>query len=459
MIEWRNLKKLHQGARTTIENQQDTIRTLKEENERLAKRTEDAEAALKDKDETIQQLEKLLFERKQDRSRMVRPHPVKERAPESYRRPVPARIDERKAATLTTCPDCHTPVSAAQGSRTRRIEDIVLNPKTVITEWTVTRHWCTSCKRQVEASIPGIAPHASLGPNVLTILTFAKYRLNLPYNKIRDLFGIGFGLSISDGEIAHLLARARDYAIAKHDLIAEAVKHAPCVHCDETGWPVSGERAWAHVFSMPDEVLYVIHETRGKGVAERALGPGFLGSRISDCLANYLNLLGWHQICWAHFTREAFDNYARDGTRERGRLYKILEAIYARLRKETADWDIDRAMRVLAWCETQVSTLFAQTWRDARSRRIVERLRTFRDALFTCLLFPGIAPDNNEAERALRAFATQRKISGGNRSWAHALIHAQLMSVIETLRKEGGDLLANLQRLFNAGLQEQLARQ
>jgi hypothetical protein len=33
-----------------------------------------------------------------------------------------------------------------------------------------------------------------------------------------------------------------------------------------------------------------------------------------------------------------------------------------------------------------------------------------------------------------------------------------MMSIVETLRKEGGDLLAKLQILFAAGLREQLAR-
>ena len=42
---------------------------------------------------------------------------------------------------------------------------------------------------------------------------------------------------------------------------------------------------------------------------------------------------------------------------------------YARLRRETHDWDSGRAMRALAWCERQVARLFAQVWRDERSRR------------------------------------------------------------------------------------------
>jgi len=82
----------------------------------------------------------------------------------------------------------------------------------------------------------------------------------------------------------------------------------------------------------------------------------------------------------------------------------------------------------------------------------------FRSALFTCLTEEGIPPDNNHAERVLRKLVVQRKISGGNRSPTHAAIHARMMSVLETMRLDGGDLVATLQTLFTSRIAE-LSRQ
>ncbi len=53
----------------------------------------------------------------------------------------------------------------------------------------------------------------------------------------------------------------------------------------------------------------------------------------------------------------------------------------------------------------------------------------------------------------------QRKISGGSRSGAHAVIHAKLMSVMETLRLEEGNLVTNLQQLLQAGIAAELSAQ
>ena len=103
-------------------------------------------------------------------------------------------------------------------------------------------------------------------------------------------------------------------------------------------------------------------------------------------------------------------------------------------------------------------TLTPLHWHDPPSRRLVERLVAFRHALFTCLTEEGIPPDNNHAERVLRKLVVQRKISGGNRSPTHAIIHGKMMSVLETFRLEGGDLVGKLQTLFTSRIGE-LSRQ
>lgn len=151
-VEWRNMKKLHTGARRTIEEQKETIRELESTIDDLTARAQDAETTLKDKEETIQQLQKLLFER---------------------------------------------PPNAA-------------------------------------------APHT------------------------RD--------------------HTTDRTNTAYDAIVQAIRDASRVHCDETGWPIDGA-GWAHVFTTPNEALYLCHDTRGKGVAERALGPDLGGGvRNSDCV-------------------------------------------------------------------------------------------------------------------------------------------------------------------------------
>jgi transposase len=459
LVEWSNLKKLHRAARERIEKLLGENKTLEEKLAASEAKKSALEEELRRKNETVEKLQKLLFERKQPRVRMVRTRERVVRDAESYRRPVPARVDLRKEISLKRCPDCGGSVSKAQSSRARLVEDIVINPRTIVTEWTISRHYCANCEKLVEADVPGVLPRAMLGPNVLTLIVIGKYRWNLPYQKIRDVLSLSYGLTISEGEIAHFLSAAQELVGSKWDEITEAVRVGKKVHCDETGWYVDGAKAWVHVFSTPEATLYVIQETRGKGIAEKALGDAFSGVRVTDCLPNYKNLPGEHQICWAHLTREAYENREREENEENVLMCRELDALYARLREETDAWNIQNAANAKRWCEQTIDGLLARSWHDPPSRRLIERLQNFRNALFTCLDHPDIPPDNNEAERSLRKLAVQRKISGGNRSWKHALIHGTLMSVIETLRKESDDLLGGLQALINAGIEKKLSVQ
>lgn len=466
LIEWRNLKQMYRNAKNRVEQLLEENKRLKKkaaeaeiEQERLEQQARELEEKLKQQEDANKKLRAMLFEKQHGMPRTKRPHEPKPRSAASYARPQPEHVTDHKELTLRQCPDCDSPVSDPVSSRTRLIEDIVFNPQQLVTAWTIHRHWCKTCGKQVEGIIPGILPKTRIGPNTLTFVVIAKYRWNQPYEKIQDQLRTCFGLHISQGEIANLITRAATLVGAKWDEIVQAVKSGHKVHCDETGWHINGKKVWAHTFANDYAVLYEISPSRGKQIAENQL-QGFEGTRITDCLANYKNLSGSHQICWAHITREAQENYQREtDSEERGKLSKALDGIYAAIRDGTSqtDWDQPYADRIRRRCVRQVRRLTRKTWHDPACRKLVNRLLDFDQALFTCLAAPGIPPDNNHAERVLRKIVVQRKISGGNRSPTHAEHHAKLMSVMETLRLEDGKLLANLQAVLQRGVAVQLS--
>jgi len=448
---------LHAAARERVlileqKNQEfeKQLRARDAEIERLRAEKETLEERLAQKEDALQKLRELLFTRERPH-RTHRTREPKTRTTESYRRPVPAAVTEERLVTLTDCPECGSPVSAPQSSRTRITEDITLHPGPVVTQWTIARHWCSSCGTQVAGTVPGFLPQSRLGPNTLTVVVLAKYRLNLPYAKIVDSLHLSFGLTISEGAVAHLLKTAAGLVGEKWDEIVAAVKAGRTVHCDETGWFINGTKVWAHTAATESTVLYELVPTRGKGVSEKLLGPDFVGTKVTDALPNYRNLPGKHQLCWAHLTREAQENAAwQPENAERQTLTQTLNGIYADLRVVTGaeEWNEADARQARRRCERRVRRLTTKSWQDASSRRLVQRLTSFRHALFTCLTEEGIPPDNNHAERVLRKLVVQRKISGGNRSPTHAVIHARMMSVLETMRLEGGELLPKLHGLF-----------
>jgi transposase len=59
------------------------------------------------------------------------------------------------------------------------------------------------------------------------------------------------------------------------------------------------------------------------------------------------------------------------------------------------------------------------------------------DEWFTFLSHSEVEPTNWEVERAIRPAVVNRKVRGGNRTWAGACAQEVLMSVLETCRRAG----------------------
>jgi transposase len=66
------------------------------------------------------------------------------------------------------------------------------------------------------------------------------------------------------------------------------------------------------------------------------------------------------------------------------------------------------------------------------------------------LSYPGVKPDNNDAERALRPVVIHRQVSGGARSdWGGQLV-AMMFSFLETMRLQGKNALTELLALLTS---------
>ncbi|MFH1439090.1 MAG: transposase, partial [Candidatus Woesearchaeota archaeon] len=68
-----------------------------------------------------------------------------------------------------------------------------------------------------------------------------------------------------------------------------------------------------------------------------------------------------------------------------------------------------------------------------------------RDKWFTCVLYPELPMDNNEAERSLRSFVLIRKIIGCLRSQLGMRNYEIMMSLISTWQKQGKNTFYSLQ--------------
>jgi len=85
------------------------------------------------------------------------------------RRPPPPQIDHHEQHRFDVCPDCGGPLQRCTRTRTRTIEDVLEDIRTIVTEHTVHRDYCPACKKHVEPVVPDALPKAALGHRVVTL--------------------------------------------------------------------------------------------------------------------------------------------------------------------------------------------------------------------------------------------------------------------------------------------------
>lgn len=424
------------------------------ENAELKARLTALEAAVRKLTDTKARFRFFLFgEKKNSSSAKQNRSSAPPRPPESYQRPKPpdTAVTNRQELVLEACPGCRGPVSVSQDVYTAWVEDIVLAPKAV-TEYTVHRHWCRTCRRLVRAPLPNALPGMRVGLNTIIFVLLEHYCAKKTDDEIIKSLHRYHHLNISSGEISAIRHKAAELFGDKHDEIIEALREAAVVYGDETGWKILGKNSQCWILTAPETpaTRYLIADTRGAGVLHEALGPLFHGTMVSDFYGAYNGVGADQQKCWVHLLRETHLLARADpDNAERLRLHQGLTMNYSAIQRfKQKKWQPRSARYTETMIDTQIQKMARTAWHDRECARIAARLMKYHHQLLACIRHAAVLPENNTAERGLRPVVVHRKITNGNRSDKGAQTYQVNKSVIETLRLEGGDLVTKLQELL-----------
>ncbi len=284
-----------------------------------------------------------------------------------------------------------------------------------------------------------------------------------------------------------------------YDAFLDAIGQSSFAHVDETGIPMDGKNWWLWVIVATEVVLYLPSESRGSDTIKDIFHE-YKGILLSDFWSAYNKLNVVQQKCLEHLVRElrkinlkALDkrdkaikklkiddtlraqenNEVETKLKKRGRPAKQPEPLTDEKREKLKDLIVQSnkiSHQLLIFQE-----FFRQAWKkdgndmsvytaiekrinisEAESRlkmliqeirkegaasadieRMIKRFEKFGPCLFTYLENPGIMPDNNEAERAIRPFVVQRKVSGNFISPEVMKIYAIHMSLYRTCKRNG----------------------
>ena len=463
MQEWRNLKALHKEAVRQNLKLKTAIKILREENRQL--RAENAE--LKKMVEClllrVEELEQIIFGKsnKKDNGGSNLPpdqsngrKPPKQRDLNSYQRkkPDPDEVTETRRHPIDYCPDCKTKLS-----RKRMVvfydEDIPLPDGNTQLKEVIKHHvekgWCPKCSKW-HTAIPLPFKKVVIGNKAKFYICYLSILIRLSNPQIINLLRDAYGFSISNGEIAKILAEMSVRFRPEFERIKQSLQSGKGVHLDETGWRKL--YLWVMASIETEEVLYLAGRNRGNGHIDELLGENFQGVRINDAYAAYKNKQGNCQQCLAHPHRKLRDlansKALSDSSKRHCRTaYEGFSEIYKKLRDYIAE-PFDQARRKRQKAELLEDFKIWRTFHKKDPKKLHNIRQQFYDyesEWLTCLDYEGVPCDNNKAERMLRHFVIKRKISFGTKTEKTSENFSILASVLMTYWKRlEGNFFQNL---------------
>ena len=341
----------------------------------------------------------------------------------------------------------HCPCGAALGQAgqnlAREYDHIDIPPiKPVTTRVELFRATCPCCKARVTANAPADMPEGTpFGPGITATIAYLHGCQLVSFKRLTDVCQGLFGLTISQGAIASMLARVGGKIAAPAATIAAHVRASAVIASDETSARVKGKTWWQWTFGCSTAAYFVIAETRGKCVPTAFLDGVRPKMWLSDRYAAQCRHADAHQFCLAHLLREA--QYAIEhGDAIFAPDFKALlkdACAVGRRRADLADATLNGHRRRL---ERTLDRLLAREPADLQGRRLRDAIdQDCRDKLFVFLTRRDCEPTNNESERALRPSVIFRKVTNGFRSEWGAKTYADLCSIVETGRRNGRSAL------------------
>ena len=364
--------------------------------------------------------------------------------------PNPDRVVE---ARLAACPNCAAAFPDALQTAQQVYERIELPPiKPDVTQIRLYGGRCSCCSVRVTADAPtGLERGSPFGPSIAALVVYLHYAHAIGMERLAMLMDELFSLSISEGAISNILARAREPLLAATAAIEQAVLASPVVCSDETSVRVCGKNWWEWVFIGTLAVLHVIKPSRGKAVVTTLFGAIRPEVWVSDMLGSQRGHGVLWQVCLAHLLRDAKYAVECGDTAFSTPFRRLLLRAMAIGRRREALKDTTLS-QYLADLDRRLDRIIAAIPVGEPGRRLHKRMLTNRAHLFVFVTKRAVPYTNNISERHLRPSVIFRKVTNGFRCEWGAETYAAFRSVVSTAKANGASVLDTVRLVLAAKL-------
>ena len=387
-------------------------------------------------------------------TRAARPAKLRKKRPHSFVRhkDQPTKLAVEHAADC--CPDCGRKLCGGSVHRTRQVIDIPATPVEVV-DHVILGRWCGVCNKRVlpkvDLSDQVVGKHR-IGVGIMSLVGYLHEVGRMPLAKIKEMLSSVYKLSISEGEIVHILHTLASRGKALYNTLRDRIWASDFVHGDETSWREDGVNGYLWCLCTPDTRYFLRRQSRGSKVVVEMLGENYQGVLVTDFYAAYNVHMGLHQRCWVHFLRDLRklkEEHPFDGVPD---WIDHVVAIYRQAKEFESE---DRKVRARKRVEFQnaLVALARQPARESVPHRVLaKRILRFEAELFTFVEYPYVPSENNAAERAVRPSVIARKISGGTRSEEGSNTKAVLQSLFGTWQIRHQDPILSCRQMLTGQL-------
>jgi transposase len=368
-------------------------------------------------------------------------------------RPLVDNPDRIIEAAVERCQHCEADLHGVTPRAVVRCQLTELPPvRPVVIERRQHEVVCPYCQRVTRGTLPqGLEAGRRFGPRLAATVVYLKHEQHLSYERVTQVCRDLFGVEVSEGGVSAMLRRAGEVAQAVAATIGGQVSQSAVIGSDETSARVAGRNWWQWVFLSVVGVYYLIRPSRGAQVIAEVMGEQRAECWVCDCFSAQLKAPAQQlQLCLAHQLRDL-----QRLLEQRPRLHWAV-ALQAVLREAIHLWKRRGELsprgyaRRVTEVERRLDRLLKRPVHGTEARRLWQRYRLHREHLVVFLHSPGVPPDNNACERALRPSVIHREVTNGFRSEWGAHTYAALATIIETARLQGDrvfDALVNLMGL------------
>jgi transposase len=332
-----------------------------------------------------------------------------------------------------------------------RFQTIEIPPiVSIVTEYQGHACTCPACGLVTRAVIPQDIRAASVGPRLTAVLSYFSGCHGVSKRGVEEISEAVFAAPVALGTVVNLEKEVSAALAAPHAEAVQRVREAKVKNADETSWKLAGKLCWLWAAATASVVAFVIHAKRGASGLTALLGAEIQGILCSDRWGPYNRVPERRrQICWAHLKRDFQKIVDKAGVsagvgQAGQRIVKKVFAAWHAFKdgvvtreqlKEQLAGVVRRMNRVL---------LEGLTGGDPAVATFCGNLLELEQALWTFTREEGVEPTNNHIERLLRRAVLWRRRSFGCQSAAGCKFVERILTVVQTRRLQGKNVLEYL---------------